>query len=185
MIADQRIIYARYLLPIVPMLCVFAAAAVISGVSLLRRYQFPRGVRTALIAGLALALLAPPAVTAVAFNRTIARESTVDQAYSWIVANVPPGASMALEGGHLVLAGYRTERMPQLRLKTYDDFVSDGTEYLVASSQCYGPYLQSPRDFRAQYTDYMTLFARTDEVARFTPADGQPGPELRILKVRR
>jgi 4-amino-4-deoxy-L-arabinose transferase-like glycosyltransferase len=185
MVADQRIIYARYLLPIVPMLCVFAAAAVISGVSLLRRYQFPRGVRTALIGGLTLALLAPPAATAIAFNRTIARESTIDQAYSWIVANIPTGTSVALEGGHLVLAGYRTERMPQLRLKTYEEFVSDGTEYLVASSQCYGPYLQSPRDFRAQYTDYMTLFARTDEVARFTPADRQPGPELRILKVRR
>ena len=62
MVAEQRIIYARYLLPIVPMLCILAAAAVISGVSLLRRYQFPRGVRTALIAALTLALLAPPAL---------------------------------------------------------------------------------------------------------------------------
>lgn len=185
MIAEQRIIYARYLLPLVPMLCIFAAAAVISGVSLLRRYQFPRGVRTALIAGLTLALLAPPAVTAVNFNRMIARESTVDAAYDWIVANVPAGSSIALEGGHLLLPAYRTHRMAQLRLFPYERYVNDGVAYLVASSQCYGPYLQAPREFRQQYTEYMTLFANTDEVARFTPAGGQPGPELRILKVRR
>nr|MBA2303326.1 glycosyltransferase family 39 protein [Acidobacteriota bacterium] len=80
-IAKQRIIYARYLLPLVPMLCIVAAAAVISGVSLLRRYQFPRVLRTTLIAGLALALLAPPAVTAIGFNHMISRTSTVDLAY--------------------------------------------------------------------------------------------------------
>jgi 4-amino-4-deoxy-L-arabinose transferase-like glycosyltransferase len=185
MVADQRIIYARYMLPLVPMLCIFAAAAVISGVSLLRRYQFPRMVRTALIAGLTIALLGPPAATAVGFNRMISRVSTVDQAYEWIAANIPEGSTMVLEGGHLVLASYRTERIPQLRLQAYDDYVEQGTEYLVASSQCYGPYLQSPRQFKAQYDDYMTLFAQTDELARFTPVGNQPGPELRILKVRR
>jgi 4-amino-4-deoxy-L-arabinose transferase-like glycosyltransferase len=184
-VADQRIIYARYMLPLVPMLCIFAAAAVISGVSLLRRYQFPRGVRTGLIAGLTLALLAPPALTAVGFNRMISRASTIDQAHEWIVANIPEGSRIVLEGGHLVLGAYRTERIPQLRLRAYDYYVQHGTEYLVASSQCYGPYLQSPRHFKAQYTDYMALFAQTDELARFTPVGNQPGPELRILKVRR
>ena len=185
MVAEQKIVFARYLLPIVPMLCIFAAVAVISGVSLLRRYQFPRGVRTALIAGLTLALLAPPTVTAVGFNRLISRVSTVDQAYEWIQANIPRGSSLVLEGGHLVLPGFRTERTRQLRLQTYEAFVEQGADYLVASSQCYGPYLHEPRQFRDQYTDYLTLFARTGEVARFTPSDEHPGPELRILRVAR
>ena len=131
-----------------------------------------------------MALLGPPAVTAIGFNRMISRVSTVDQAYEWIAANIPKGSTMVLEGGHLVLDGYRTERIPQLRLQAYDDYVKQGTEYLVASSQCYGPYLHSPRQFKAQYNDYMTLFAQTDELARFTPVGDQPGPELRILKVR-
>jgi 4-amino-4-deoxy-L-arabinose transferase-like glycosyltransferase len=185
MIAEQRIVYARYLLPLIPMLCIFAAAAVISGVSLLRRYQFPRGVRTAMIAGLTLALLAPPTVTAVGFNRVHTRVSTVDLAYDWIVTNVPAGSRLALEGGHLVLHAYRADRLSQLRKRTHEQFVEGGIEYLVASSQCYGPYLQSPKTHRAEYADYMTLFAQTEEVARFTPDDTRPGPELRILKVRR
>jgi 4-amino-4-deoxy-L-arabinose transferase-like glycosyltransferase len=186
MIAQQQIIYARYLLPLVPMLCILAAAAVISGVSLLRRYQFPRAIRTALLAGLALALLAPPAATAVSFNRQLSRTSTVDLAYQWIEANIPPGSTMVLEGGHLSLPSkYHERRKPQLRRATYEKYVEDGADYLVASSQCYGPYLESPREFRQEYMDYMILFSHAEELVRFTPGTGQPGPELRILKVKR
>ena len=185
-IAQQRIIYARYLLPLVPMLCIVAAAAVISGVSLLRRYQFPRVLRTALIAGLALALLAPPAVTAIGFNHMISRTSTVDLAYEWIQANVPAGANVVMEGGHFSLSRtYRESRIPQLRLQTYERYRLDGVDYLIASSQSFGPYLESPRDHQQEYQEYMVLFSQVQELVRFTPGPGRPGPELRILKVRR
>lgn len=185
-VAGQRIIYARYMLPLVPMLCVLAAAAVISGVSLLRRYQFPRGVRTALIAGLTLALLGPPAVTAVNFNRIIARTATTDLAYRWVVANVPAGSKIVHEGNHLTFpAAYESERMSQLRHMTYQEYVEGGADYLIASSQCYGPYLGSPTQFRDEYAQYMTLFSHAREVARFTATNDHPGPELRILKVGR
>lgn len=183
-VADQNIIYARYLLPLVPMLCVLAAAAVISGVSLLRRYRFPRGVRTALIAGLTLALLAPPAITAVGFNRMISQRSTVDEAYEWMKANIPRGSTIVLEGGHFVLADFRHRPIPQLRFRTYEDYADDNVDYLVASSHRYGPYLASPGEFRTEYTEYMTLFSQAHEVARFTPQEGKPGPELRIFRVR-
>lgn len=185
-VSAQRIIYARYMLPLVPMLCVLAAAAVISGVSLLRRYQFPRGVRTALIAALTLALLAPPAITAVNFNRMIARTSTTDLAYRWILANIPEGSFIVHEGNHLSFpATYRSRRIPQLRQQTHQAYAELGADYLIASSQSYGPYLQSPRTFPVQYTEYMTLFSYAREVARFSPAEEHPGPELRILKVAR
>ncbi|MEX2661850.1 MAG: hypothetical protein WD227_07965 [Vicinamibacterales bacterium] len=186
MVAGQRIIYARYLLPLVPMLCVLAAAVVISGVSLLRRYQFPRGVRTALIAGLTLALLGPPAVSAVGFNRMISRTSTTDLAYRWVVANVPEGSLIVHEGNHLTFpARYRSERISQLRHRTYEDYADSGADYLIASSQSYGPYLESPQAARDPYREYMTLFARARELARFTADKDHPGPELRILKVTR
>jgi hypothetical protein len=185
-VAAQNIIYARYMLPLVPMLCILAAAAVISGVSLLRRYQFPRIVRTALIAGLTLALLAPPALTAIEFNKLISQVSTVDLAYAWIEANVPSGSKLALEGGHLTLPKqYPYDRLSQLRHLPYERYVEEGVDYLVASSQCYGPYFLSPPAFRQEYTEYMTLFSHAQEVARFTPSAEHPGPELRILKVKR
>ncbi len=184
-VAEQRIIYARYMLPIVPMLCVLAAAAVISGVSLLRRYQFPRGVRTALIAGLTIALLGPPAATALSFDRIIAKTSTTDLAYRWILENAPEGSRIVQEGNHLTFpARYESRRMRQLRQLTYDQYVEARADYLIASSQCYGPYLASPSTYREEFTAYMTLFTRGQEVARFTASDEHPGPELRIVKVR-
>lgn len=186
MIAGQRIIYARYALPIVPMLCLLASAVVISGVSLLRRYQFPRGVRTALIVGLTLTLLVHPARVAVAFDRMISQRSTLDDAYAWMMANIPADSMIVLEGGHLVLpSNYRSKRIPQLRQKTFQQYVDDKVDYLVASSQSYGPYMDDPREFRPEFNDYMTLFTHTEELARFTPGTGKPGPELRIFRVRR
>ena len=103
MLTTQRIVFARYLLPLTPSLCVLAAAGVVSGVSLLRRYEIPRAARTALIAGLTIAALLPPALISVSGDRDMARESTIDQAYSWIVQNIPAGATIVLERRALLL----------------------------------------------------------------------------------
>ena len=137
-VADQRIIYARYMLPLVPMLCVLAAAAVISGVSLLRRYQFPRGVRTALIAGLTIALLGPPAATAVSFNRIIAR--TLDDRSR---VSLDPRRTCRRDRELCRRATTSRSRrvtsrtrLRQLRQLTYDEHVASGADYLIASSQC-------------------------------------------------
>jgi hypothetical protein len=50
------------LLALLPATTVLAATAVISGVSLLRRFEIPRPARTALIAALTVAAVLPPAV---------------------------------------------------------------------------------------------------------------------------
>jgi hypothetical protein len=75
--------------------------------------------------------------------------------------------------------------MRQLRHQTYEQYAAAGADYLIASSQGYGPYLKSPQAFRLEYTQYMTLFTRARELVRFTPDEEHPGPELRILQVGR
>jgi hypothetical protein len=107
-------------------------------------------------------------------------------AYDWIVANVPPGARIAIESRKLILRphAYQAENMVELRQKTYDTFVADGVEYLVASSQRYGPYLSSTQIYPVEYSDYMRIFGQSRELVRFTPSDKVPGPELRIFKVK-
>ena len=73
--------------------------------------------------------------------------------------------------------------------KWIDGFAADGAEYLVASSQLYGVYLDdaagAPQKFPQEYAAYLMIFSQTDELARFTPSPRHPGPELRILKIRR
>jgi 4-amino-4-deoxy-L-arabinose transferase-like glycosyltransferase len=187
MISGQQIVFARYLLPMVPMLCLLAATAVVSGVSLLRRYEIPRAPRAALIAALTAAALAHPAYASIQFDRLIGRRDTTQMAYEWITHNVPPGSFVVVETRKMLLPPpFKSENVAQLRYQTYEDYRNRGVQYLVASSQSYGPYLSSPQIHPAEYADYMRIFEQSREITRFTPSpDGMqiPGPELRIYKV--
>jgi hypothetical protein len=191
-ISDQRLVFGRYLLPLTPMVCVLIAAAVISGVSLLRRYEIPRAPRTALIAGLTVAALLPPTIQAVQFDRMIARRSTVELAHDWINANIPRGAKIAVETRALLLSpdGYRATNYPRLitnhLAKTprgHDDYVAEGYEYFIASSQQYGPAFDQPERLPADYAAYRRLFDTSIELVRFTPTEQHPGPEMRVYKL--
>ncbi|HXW05370.1 MAG TPA: phospholipid carrier-dependent glycosyltransferase [Vicinamibacterales bacterium] len=183
-ISRQSIVFGRYLLPMTPALCLLASCAVISGVSLLRRYEIPRAPRRLLIAALTIAAVLPPGLVSVAFNRTIARKSTAALAYEWIAANIPPKSSIVIESRGLLLPpGYRADNVPQLRRRTYEEYSSSQVQYLVASSQVYGPFLSDPQIHPREYADYMRIFGQAREIVRFAPSADHPGPELRILKV--
>lgn len=184
MLTTQKIVFARYLLPLTPMLCVLAAAGVVSGVSLLRRYEIPRAARTALIAALTIAALLPPALISITGDRDMAKESTIDQAYSWIVQNVPAGASIVLERRAMLLPSqYRATYVTQLRRKSYEELRSEGAQYLVANSEAFGPALVAPHQYPEDYNDYMKLFAQSREIHTVKPTADVPGPELRIFQI--
>ena len=185
-ISRQQLIFARYLLPLVPFLCLLTGAAVVSGVSLLRRFSIPRALRTALIVGLTIATLLPATLQAIRFNRTIAKRGTLGLAYDWISQNIPRDSQVVIESGGPALneSPYRIQRVRQLRQHEYKKYADDGAGYLIASSQAYGPYLESPHLFPNEYAEYMRIFEQSREVARFTASAEHPGPELRIFKVK-
>ena len=184
MLTTQRIVYARYLLPLTPHLCVLAAAAVVSGVSLLRRYEIPRAARTALIAGLTIAALLPPTLIAVRGDRAMARAGTVDLAYSWIVQNIPPGSNVILERRELLLPNqFRARYVSQLRPKDYAQWRDEGADYLVASSAAYGSVFNATQKYPREYAEYMRIFTQSREIQTIAPSSDVPGPEFRIFKV--
>src|SRR4026209_830361 len=92
MLTTQKIVFARYLLPLTPSVCLLAAIGVVSSVSLLRRYEIPRAPRTALIAGLTIAALLPPTILAVGSDRDMKRTNTTDILYAWVLQNIPAGS---------------------------------------------------------------------------------------------
>ncbi len=182
-IADSGLIYARYLMPLLPAACVCGgaaaglawSAAVGGGASLLRR-------RTAAVI-IGFALLGPPMVTSMAFAQRIARPTTAGQAFLWIQQNLPRDSRVLLEKFELRLPGsrYKVEHVPSLVAATLDEHRAAGVQYVVASSQVYGPYLEQPTADPARHAAYASLFEGATELARFKPSDRVLGPELRVL----
>lgn len=185
-ISRQGLVFGRYVLPMVPFVTLLVAAAVISGVSLLRRFSIPRVARTSLIVALTAGVILPPAIDAFSFNLDRSRQGTAMLAYEWIQKNIPPGARFVHESSLLVPPDppYRSHHIAQLRLKTYEQFVSEEVDYLIASSQSFGPYFDAPEKHPVEYAEYMRIFEQSREMARFAPTKEHPGGELRIYKVR-
>ena len=184
-LSGQALVFARYLLPLVPFVCLLAAIGVIAGVSFLRRFSIPRVVRTTLIVALTVAVILPPALQAIGFNRTF-RARTVADAYQWVLRNAEGDATIMIECRNLVMppGTFKGHNVRQLRDRTYEQYVEQGVDYIVASSQCYGPYFENPGRHPREYGEYRMLFSRMREMARFTPPRGYPWPELIIFKVQ-
>lgn len=176
-------IYGRYLLPLLPFACLLAAVGALSVVSLAGRWGARvRGVVWALVVA---GLLASPAAEAVEFNRRLGRESTVDLAYRYIEEHVPRGARIAVERRPLMLPStkYEVVDVRSLVARSYEEYLEDGVDYLLASSEGYGPAFAEPR--HPEYAAYQTLFMQAHEVASFEPSDRVPGPGLRLFRIRR
>jgi 4-amino-4-deoxy-L-arabinose transferase-like glycosyltransferase len=184
-IARQHIVFARYLLPAVPFVVVLAAATIVAiwrfGVRMLPRRA---AILVALVVG--AAAIVPGALTSVQFDREIGKRWTSELAYRWILSNIPHGSRIVIESRNLLLPdGYEATNVPQLRQRSLDAYRAAGVDYLVASSQCFGPYLAAPGSDPAAFAEYERLFHGAEEVARFTESKQHPGSELRVLKVPR
>ena len=117
-LSGQTLVFGRYLLPLMPFVCVLAAVGAVSGVSLLRRFDIPRAPRTAIIAA---HHRCSAAAAGVAIARTSSErssgQSTVEQAHSWILSDVPRGSTIVIETQALLLSrSYKSKNVPQLVL---------------------------------------------------------------------
>ena len=188
-ISNQTLFFGRYLLPLLPFLSVLGAAAIAELVLRLRHMPIAPSLRRVAVVALTLVAIGPPAYTSIRFNVNVAKVWTTEQAYTWVMEQVPAGAKITLESRQILLPQeiYDATYLPQLRLRPVEYFIDRGVQYLVASSQCYGPYFEKdgPQKYPAEYAEYMRIFDSSQEVARFTPSGDHPGPELRILKLNK
>ena len=130
--------------------------------------------------------LVMPLRTSVEFVRGLGRESTLDQAYDWMRTHTARGSKVVIESRALQLPGpdYEVVHVRSLLERTHDDYVADEVDYLLASSVGYGAAFAGVAS-REQYLAYQTLFTQADPLATFSPSTTTPGPELRILRIRR
>jgi 4-amino-4-deoxy-L-arabinose transferase-like glycosyltransferase len=185
-VSHQNIYFGRYLLPMVPSLTLLGAAAIVWMIDAMRRRAVPAGARQAVTALVTLLVIVPPAYTSIWGNTEEGRVWTTEQAYRWILANVPKGSTISIEGSvtFQLPPDYKSTHVVQLRRKgDAAAFRRDGVQYLVASSQQFGQYADNADQPSKEYLDYKRLFDETTELARFAPSAEHPGPELRVLRI--
>ena len=185
---DQNIVYARYLLPIVPFLSLagrggggLAASACCGGTRFRGRSEARSSSRSC------SSRSRPPSYTSVsATTPTPPRSWTNEQAYELD----PAGAAARLERSPSRAA--RCSCLPtikpiyvkQLRPASAGDYA--GTGHPVSGRLLAGLRAVPREPAERIPTNTATTcgcFAQAEEVARFTPSKDHPGPELRILKV--
>jgi hypothetical protein len=154
-------------------------------VSLLRRFDIPRTPRRLLITGLTVAALLPPMWNAVNFDRTISQTSTTETAYNWILMNIPAKSKIVVEKYDLRLSDslYRVDYVNDLTEHEYQDYVRGGFDYIIASSQAFGPVLDAPQSAPDRYARYRSIFDQSQQVFAIKPQPGRPGPELRVYRL--
>jgi 4-amino-4-deoxy-L-arabinose transferase-like glycosyltransferase len=186
-ITSRELIWARYLLPVIPLICLLAAIAVVSGVSLLRRFSIPRWARTSLIVGLTVAALLPPAVTSIEWVRMNARVSTQAIAYAWVLNNIPSGAGVALETRGLLLPDqrYKVRHFKSLATVAPADLAREGFDYIVASEPAFARTFGDPTLQPELYAAYRRLLDGAALVFTIQPSSNHPGPELQVYKIMR
>lgn len=183
-IAGQSLVYGRYLLPLTPFVCVLVGTTVVSGVSLLRRFDIPRAARSALIISLTVAVLLPPVIEAARFNVSIALPSTQEAAYRWIIERLPMDSAIAIEGSALRLPpSFRVEWVRSLTERDSAGYVEAGFTHIVAASNAFGPVFRHPQRFPKRYAAYRTLFEQNTELFRVGPSPERTGPEIRVYRL--
>jgi hypothetical protein len=186
LITGWSFLFARYALPIVPFLCLWAAIATISGVSLLRRFDIPRAVRTTLIVALTVAALLPPLVRSVRWVRAFGVTTTQALAYEWITHNVWFQSKLVSEARGLDLPPerYRFTVVRSLADRDPESLAADGTEWIVFSSDAWGDSTV-PGTAPPMPAAYAGIAAAGTEVKVIEPTASNPGPVIRIRKLSR
>ena len=199
LIGSGRTVFARYILPAVPFLCLTAGYFVVTTAAVVTSYLHRPRWRIPATTVMTAAVLWPSLLSVIAFDRLIARDDSRVLARRWIEERFPPGTSIAQLGLGSGSAGnvyinYETDYL-------LSDITASSKPTLVivvsgpfGSSRLHSvpPWLE--RDYDLQFVQQVvaedhpaTVYDRQDEF--YVPLAGfdqivRPGPNLRIY-VRR
>jgi 4-amino-4-deoxy-L-arabinose transferase-like glycosyltransferase len=181
LIARDRTVFVRYVIPLLPFLCLAAAYAVTTIAGRVSRGSTPRRAR-AVVALLALVTIAPSLVTLVQFDRLLTRIDTRLLTRTWIDEHIAPGDSIYRSGaswGTVQLAPsegaivrqqdgprraearrFLLGRREQSGIVGYDDWSMDGATFKVNGR----PTSAEPHFILVQESPLVVYSALSDEL---------------------
>ena len=199
-----RTVFFRYAMPLLPLACVFAAAAVTSaaqGIGARLRTE-PAGIA----AVLAIAIAAPSLRQSVQLDRMLAREDSRALAAAWLAERLRPEQSLHDSGGDYVRLYFTGVEFHQWRYdpaaRSFGDPQGATPDWIVLYQSPLPEYTAAPESLRDLVRDRYNLAYRVDGVpaaagsgvydrqdAFFVPIAGfrgvaRPGPSVLIYRRR-
>jgi hypothetical protein len=187
MIIDRTLIFARYLMPALPLVCLLVGIAAVTVIDWLGKTKLPRVALAAVAVVLVASTLVQPAVSAITFDHQMGRRWTDSLALDWVIQNVKPGSRIVHDAAslHFPPGRFTIDYQRSLAAKDFAAYAGGGYDYLIASSSVYGRFFSDPTHFPTQYLAYSDLFKRLVPVMTLEPSADHPGPEIRIFSFPR
>jgi 4-amino-4-deoxy-L-arabinose transferase-like glycosyltransferase len=178
LISSRTIVYARYLLPMAPALCLLGGLAFVDVSRRLIAWR-PGWPSTTLVIGLAGLIVTAPLANTVAFGWGLGRPTTQREAYEWLHSHVPRGTPLAIEDGvlRMPMSFYPVKEVKRLTDVPLATFRATGIRYLIASSD---DFARRDGSVKRVYGPY---FVMGREVFAADPAKEVAGPEIRIYDI--
>ena len=202
-------VFVRYMIPVLPFLCIFAAYLVDAVADVAARLGHVR--QSVAAAAIGLIVIAPSAWSVVQFDTLLAREDSRVVAARWIESNVPRGASIFVTGNAYGHPPLEDRNDPKYRLIAFDyranNFIEGRVRFLdepdwIVVQRSALPYSHIPQlviDMLPRYLLVNVIRAADLDVpgnvydiqdAFFLPYGGfkgirRPGPNLEIYQRRR
>ena len=172
-LSSHSIVFGRYALPLLPLLCIFIAVSALELVALLQRWRpLSRPAFAPLLVGvIAALLLAPTAAETIKWLDRSKGADTRTLAAEWLKNNTPKGTRVAVENSgptYLDAAGFRVAGN-QVLIDQPLDWYRSRVDYLVISSA----------DL-ARYGDYV---AAGPTVFQVSPTPQRWGPPILIIRL--
>ena len=188
MVATKQLIFARYLLPVMPFACLLMAVVLADALQWIRNRGRVRPMaRAAAMVALVVAVLAYPTRTAGEWPVQHGRRTTLDLAYRLVQQVIPSESTVVVENGVLRLpeSRYRQVYAASLAEHTAKEYAEMGATYFVASSDAFGPVMDHPDKHPEANQAYQELFEEHAEcMPTVKPTPTASGPQIRICRLR-
>ena len=188
LLAGQTVRFERNLVPLLPLLAIFAGLALAEAVRAVS-VALPLAPQRAAGAAVLLALVGGwPLYRTTRYDYLMSQTDTRTTAATWMDRNLPAGATLCQEAyaPPVDSARFVLSNTWALANEPLSAYRGRGCDYLVASSLMYGRYVSQPERYPAKAAFYSELFASWPLVAKFS---GHPlpvhDPVIRVYSVPR